>query len=115
MKTPKYRHVFIYNFFDRFYIKQSKKVQNKISWTLKLIEEIQIIPDVYLKHIENTDALYEIRVQSGGDIFRIFCFFDDGNLIVVINGFQKKTRKTPQNEIERASKIKKEYYQTKEK
>lgn len=75
MKTRKYRHVLIYkNFFERFYIKQSKKVQNKISWTLKLIEEIQIIPDVYLKHIENTDALYEIRVQSGGDILEFLAF-----------------------------------------
>ncbi len=65
--------------------------------------------------MESTDGLYEIRVQSGSNIFRIFCFFDKNNLIVIENGFQKKTQKTPPNEIERALKIKKEYYEEKQK
>ena len=56
-----------------------------------------------------TDGLYEIRVQQGSDIFRIFCFFDQGNLIVLGNGFQKKAKKTPRKEIEKAIKIKNEY------
>ncbi len=55
-----------------------------------------------------TDGLYEIRVKQGSDIFRIFCFFDEGELIVLANGFQKKTQKTPKSEIEKALKIKKE-------
>lgn len=59
--------------------------------------------------MENTDGLFEIRVQQGSDIFRIFCFFDQGNLVVLANGFQKKTQKTPKQEIERALKIKEEY------
>ena len=63
----------------------------------------------YLKHIEGTDGLYEIRVQQGRDIFRIFCFFDEGKLVVLANGFQKKTQKTPKSEIEKALKIKQEY------
>ncbi len=63
--------------------------------------------------MEGTDGLYEIRVQQGSDIFRIFCFFDDGKLIVLANGFQKKTQKTPKSEIEKALKIKKEYEQEK--
>lgn len=63
----------------------------------------------YLKHIENTEGLFEIRVQVGGDIFRIFCFFDAGNLIVLANGFQKKSQKTPAQEIIKAIKIKEEY------
>jgi phage-related protein len=58
-----------------------------------------------------TDALYEIRIKHGSDIFRIFCFFDEGKLIVLANGFQKKTPKTPKSEIEKALKIKKEYEQ----
>jgi len=62
-----------------------------------------------LKHLESTDGLYEIRVQLGSDIFRIFCFFDEGKLIVLVNGFQKKTQKTPKAEIEKALKIKREY------
>lgn len=67
------------------------------------------VPETYLKHLENTDGLYEIRIQSGSDIFRIFCFFDKGQLVVLANGFQKKTQKTPKKEIELALKIKAEY------
>jgi len=48
-------------------------------------------------------------VESGGDIFRVFCFFDKGRLIILLNGFQKKTQKTPQKEIERAEKLRKQY------
>ncbi len=84
-------------------------MKDKIIWTFELIEELQKIPETYLKHIENTDGLFEIRVQQGGDIFRIFCFFDKGQLVVLANGFQKKSQKTPKQEIEKALKIKKEY------
>jgi len=74
-----------------------------------LVEDLQRVPDTYLKHIENTNGLYEIRVQVGNDIFRIFCFFDQGQLVILVNGFQKKTQKTPKQEIEIALKIKVEY------
>lgn len=84
-------------------------MQDKIIWTLNLIEAQQKIPETYLKHLENTEGLYEIRVQQGSDIFRIFCFFDQGQLVVLANGFQKKAQKTPKQEIERALKIKEEY------
>ncbi|MFN6083509.1 MAG: type II toxin-antitoxin system RelE/ParE family toxin [Fluviicola sp.] len=67
------------------------------------------VPETYLKHIENTDGLYEIRVKIGSDIYRIFSFFDNGKLVVLANGFQKKTQKTPKHEIEKALKIKEEY------
>ena len=77
------------------------------------MESLDRIPEIYFKHLENTDALYEIRVQVGNDIFRIFCFFGNNNLVVVGHGFQKKTQKTPTREIERAGKIKKEYYEEK--
>jgi phage-related protein len=77
--------------------------------TFKLIETIQQVPEDYLKHIEGTDGLYEIRVQLGRNIYRIFCFFDGGKLIVLANGFQKKTQKTPKSEIVKALKIKREY------
>jgi len=84
-------------------------VKEKIIWTFDLIEEIDKVPETYLKHIENTEGLYEIRVQQGSDIFRIFCFFDQGQLVVLANGFQKKTQKTPKQEIDKALKIKQEY------
>ncbi len=84
-------------------------MKDKIIWTLEVIEDIQRVPETYLKHIENTGGLYEIRVQVGSDIFRIFCFFDKGKLVVLANGFQKKSQKTPSQEIEKAIKIKEEY------
>lgn len=74
-----------------------------------VIETVEKIPSEYFKHMEGTDGLYEIRVQFGNDIFRIFCFFDEGKLVVLTNGFQKKQQKTPKKEIERALKIKEEY------
>ncbi len=114
--VEKYRTVVFYkDYFENFFIKQRKKVKLKIVWTLQLIEELKRIPEVYLKHIENTDGLFEIRIQQGGDVFRIFCFFDEGKLIVLANGFQKKTQKTPKNEIEKAIKIKNEYEDEKRK
>lgn len=84
-------------------------MKNKITWTFNLIEDLPRVPEIYLKHIENTDGLYEIRVQQGSDIYRIFCFFDQGQLVVIVNGFQKKSQKTPKQEIEMALKIKEEY------
>ena len=74
-----------------------------------VIETVEKIPSEYFKHIEGTDGLYEIRVQFGNDIFRIFCFFDNGNLVVLANRYQKKSQKTPKKEIEKALKIKDEY------
>jgi phage-related protein len=106
----KYREILLYkDYFEDFFRKQTMKIQDKILWTLKLVRVVEHVPDTYLKHIEGTNGLYEIRVQSGNNIFRIFCFFDKGNLVVVANGFQKKTKKTPKNEIELALKIKLEY------
>jgi phage-related protein len=112
----KKRELFFYkNYFKEFYALQTLRVRKKIAWTLKLIENLERIPEIYFKHIENCNGIYEIRVQSGNNIFRIFCFFDDNNLVVIENGFQKKTQKTPPGEIERAEKIKKEYYEEKQK
>ncbi len=108
--NQKHRKITFYkNYFQDFFTKQNKKVKAKIVWTFDLVEDLQRVPETYLKHIENTDGLYEIRVQTGSDIFRIFCFFDQGQLVVIANGFQKKSQKTPKKEIEMALKIKAEY------
>ncbi|HVA99472.1 MAG TPA: type II toxin-antitoxin system RelE/ParE family toxin [Bacteroidia bacterium] len=110
MSEIKIRTVTLYkNYFSDFYVKQKQKVKDKILWTFRIIESQQKIPTDYLKHLEGTDGLYEIRVQQGSDIFRIFCFFDEGKLVVLANAFQKKTQKTPKSEIEKALKIKTEY------
>lgn len=106
----KYRTAIFYkDYFQEFFVQQRDKVKEKIIWTIQLIEELPIVPETCLKHIENTDGLYEIRVQQTGDVFRIFCFFDRDELIILANGFQKKTQKTPNSEIEKALKIKMEY------
>ena len=109
-ESKKYRTIFFYkDYFEDFYNNQRIKVRNKILWTLRIIETLPIVPEFYLKHIEGTNGLYEIRIQQGSDIFRLFCFFDRGQLVVLANAFQKKTKKTPEIEIEKALKIKKEY------
>jgi phage-related protein len=101
--------IFYKDYFEKFFLKQTEKVKAKIIWTIELIEELEIVPEVFLKHIESTDGLYEIRIKLGSDICRVFCFFDQGKLIIIANGFQKKSQKTPKREIERALKIKEEY------
>ena len=109
-KNQKHRKITFYkNYFQDFFSRQNKKVKAKLVWTFELIEDLQRVPETYLKHLENTDGLYEIRVQLGSEIFRIFCFFDQGQLVVLANGFQKKTQKTQRKEIEMALKIKAEY------
>ncbi len=108
--TGKYRKAIFYkDYFENFFIQQTDKVKAKIIWTIELIEDLERVPDTYLKHIESTYGLYEIRVKSGNDIFRIFCFFEAGNLVIITNGFQKKTQKTSAKEIQRALKIMEEY------
>ena len=110
------RHIFYYkHYFLEFFDKQTEDVQRKFNWTLELISTIDHVPKKYFQHMEGTVGLYEIRVEVGSNIFRAFAFFDEGQLIVVANGFQKKTQKTPKNEIELAKKIKKEYFNEKDK
>ena len=82
---------------------------------LDIIEQIDRIPTTYLKYIEGTNGLFEVRVQLGNNIFRIFCFFDGNKLVVLLSGFQKKTQKTPPEEIKRAERLMTDYYKEKEK
>ena len=99
--------------FISFYEGQPKNVQAKIEWTLKLIQVTKQVPDKYFKHLTGTKGLYEIRVDVGSNIYRIFSFFDEGNLVVLGNAFQKKTQKTPKQELEKAIKIMEEYFNEK--
>lgn len=105
--------VFYSHYFDQFYKGQSLKVRIKIDHVLFVLTHAQRIPETFLKHIEGQKALYEIRVASGGSIFRIFCCFDKGQIIVLLNGFQKKTQKTPKGEIEFALKLMAAYFDDK--
>lgn len=96
-------------YFLDFYAEQPDNVQAKIEWTLNLMRVMKQVPEKYFKHMEGTKGLYEIRVEVGSNIYRIFSFFDKGNLIVLGNAFQKKTQKTSKQEIEKALKIMEEY------
>ena len=99
--------------FNEFYLAQTEKVRKKILQTLVWIETLDIVPITILRSIESVKGLYEIRVEFSSNIFRIFCCFDEGSLIVLFNGFQKKTQKTPSNEIEKAKRLMKEYFDSK--
>lgn len=108
------RTTYVYgNEFWDFYYSQKPEVQNKIDWTIGLVRSLRIIPEKFFKHLKGTDGLFEIRIKVGSDIFRILCFFDEGNLVILLNGFQKKTQKTPKNEIEKAERLKQKYYEDK--
>ena len=112
----KVREVITYKeYFDDFFKKQPQKVRDKIIKVLDIIEQIDRIPTTYLKYIEVTNGLFEVRVQLGNNIFRIFCFFDGNKLVVLLSGFQKKTQKTPPEEIKRAERLMTDYYKEKEK
>ena len=104
------RATYVYGdaFWD-FYNAQTKQVQDKIDWIIGIVRTLRMVPEKYFKHLEGTDGLYEIRVKVGRDIYRIFCFFDKGNLVVLANGFQKKSQKTPRTEIHKATAIKQLY------
>lgn len=107
----KYRTVIAYkHYFEDFLDAQTPKVQAKILQIMRIIEEVEIIPKNHLKHIEGTNGLFEVRVIFGNNIFRVFCFFDNGKLVVLLSGFQKKTQKIPKNEIEKAVRLMNEYY-----
>ncbi len=96
-------------YFLDFYEELPDNVQSKIEWTLKLIQITRQVPEKYFKRMVGTKGLFEIRIEVGNNIYRIFSFFDHGNLVVLGNAFIKKTQKTPKQEIEKAIKIMEEY------
>ena len=109
-QSKKFRKVIFYkSYFDDFLVAQSIKVQKKIIWTIELIEDLEMVPEIYLKHLENTKGLYEIRIQLGSNTWRVFCFFDKKRIVILLNGFCKKTNKTPRNQINKALSLMNEY------
>lgn len=108
------RQLFAYKeYFKDFKRTISKEVRDKIYAVFLLIMTIQDIPITYFRSIKGVKGLYEIRIEEGGNIYRIFCCFDEENLVILFNGFHKKTQKTPQDQINRAERIMKEYFNDK--
>ena len=104
---------FYENHFIDFYQSQNTKVRQKIQYVLELIKQVEKVPKKFLKHLEGTNGLYEVRIEYQSNIYRIFCCFDKGNLVVLFNGFQKKSQKTPAKEIEKAEKLMVQYFKQK--
>ena len=105
---------FYKHYFNEFYVAQTDKVRKKIAQTLVWLQTLDRLPITILKSIEGKKGLFEIRIEFGGDIFRVFCCFDEGSLVILFNGFQKKTQKTPSGEIEKAERLMNEYFESKE-
>ena len=104
---------FYKHYFNEFYVAQSDKVRRKIAQTLVWLQTIDRLPVSILKSIEGKKGLYEIRIEFSGNIYRVFCCFDEGALVILFNGFQKKTQKTPAGEIEKAERLMNEYFNNK--
>ncbi len=98
------------DYFKEFLLSQPEKVQNKIFKIIEIVECQQRIPEKYIKQIEGEKGLYETRISLGSNIWRVFCFFDEGKLVILLNGFQKKTQKTPKSEIKKAVLLMEQYF-----
>lgn len=108
------REVIAYkNYFEDFLLGQPIKVQNKIYKIIEAIETLERVPESYLKQITGTKGLYEARISLSSNVWRVFCFFDKGKLVILLNGFTKKTQKTPKREIEKAIRLMNDYFNEK--
>ena len=115
MKEKFVRNIFYYkSYYLDYYASLNPEVKKKFNWTLQLISIIELVPEKYFSHMTGSSGLFEIRVEVGSNIYRVFSFFDEGSLVVLINGFIKKTQKTPKSEIELAERIKKQYFDEKD-
>ena len=107
----KIREVIAYkSYFEDFLREQPPKVQDKIFKIIEAIEILERVPINYLKSLDGTNGLYEVRIKLAANIWRVFCFFDRGQLVILLNGFVKKTQKTPKDELNKAIKLMNEYY-----
>lgn len=114
MEEKDYREVVFYeDHFARFLQPLRGEVKQKIVSTLRLVAQLPRLPAKFFKSIQGSKGLFEIRIEVGSDIYRVFCFFDRGQLVVLLNGFQKKGNKTPRKEIEKAEKLKANYFNDK--
>lgn len=105
------RIVFYRDYFNQFYYEQDSRVRKKINWLIEWVVTHQKISSNYLKSISNVKGLFELRIMLGTNCWRIFCFFDEGSIVVLLNGFVKKDQKTPMREIEKAKLLMYKYHE----
>jgi phage-related protein len=105
--------IYFKDYFLDFFDQQTEKVKEKIDHVLFVVTVADRIPRKFFQHVEGTNGLYEIRVEFQGNIYRVFCCFDEGQVVVLFNGFQKKSQKTPSEELDKAVKIMNEYFDEK--
>ena len=103
------------HYFEKFLLAQPIKVQDKIYKVIEIIVTYERVPSTYLKAIIGTKRPYEARIKLGSNIWRVFCFFDKEKLVILLNGFTKKTQKTPKREINKAINLMNSYYEDKNK
>ena len=99
------------NYFINFIKSLSEPESRKVFYVLDMLKTQERLSEKFVKHIE--DGIFELRAEYNSNIFRVFFIFDDGNVVLLFNGFQKKTQKTPRQEIDLAKKLKREYYDEK--
>lgn len=99
------------NYFREFITSIDEGARKKVFYAIDMLKTGQLVSSKFVKSIR--EGIYEIRANHNGNIYRVFFIFDDGNIVILFNGFQKKTQKTPNNEIEKAITLKKEYYEQK--
>ena len=104
--------IYFGDYFNDFIKSLNKDVREKIDYVLDMLKRVKRLNPKFIKHIK--DGLFELRIEWEGNIYRVFFVFDEGNIVVLFNGFQKKSQKTPIKEIEKALRIKKEYYEYRE-
>jgi|SRR5690554_1833919 len=112
MKTVR-EIIFYKDYFDDFFETLTEKVKDKIDEILFMMTILERVPTKFFKSVEGVKGLFEIRIRYESNIYRIFCCLDEGNLVVLFNGFQKKTRRTPIKELNKAVKIMEEYFSEK--
>ncbi len=105
--------IFHGKYFLDFYKSLDAMVKYKVQYVLELIKQVERVPVKFLAPMSGYEGLYEVRVEYQSNIYRIFCCFDEGRLVVLFNGFQKKTQKTPKEEIEKAMRLKDKYFNRK--
>ncbi|MGM0621245.1 MAG: type II toxin-antitoxin system RelE/ParE family toxin [Bacteroidota bacterium] len=105
--------IFHGEYFIDFYKELDIGIKSKFKYVFELIRQVEMVPKKFLAPMTGYEGLFEIRVEYQSNIYRVFCCFDEGKLVVLFNGFQKKTQKTPKKEIEKAMRLKEDYFKQK--